>query len=344
MKFVSEYSDNMMIRLLFAVLIFILNSITYIQACGGCSTCKLSDSACVPTEVKTRQIPFSTGWWFTKRTGYKTVTTYYKGRPYCCGGYVLDGFTCNTAAMNCGGCDLTGTDSEQACVQSVQQKISRRSVISYKCNAWWWTVKTCYRTNIYYTLSRKEIRSCCSGYILNGDTCIKDNSPKTCGKSKYPSPGIRQIVGGNTAQPNEFPWQVRLIMNENGICGGTLIGSRWVLTAAHCAKQYADNPGRITIIGGDHLYQTPESTEQTSLPFYFHRYAISIFVHADYNTKTFDNDIALIRLNSPFTINDDVRPACLPEKCDEEYIDKRVIISGWGRTSKGNIYTQKCIS
>lgn len=319
----------MIIRLLFVILLFILNHLTQVQACGGCSTCKLSDPACVPTEVKTQQVPYSSGWWFTKKTGYRTVTTYYKGQPYCCGGYSLQGLTCKTAAINCGGCDQTGASSEKACVQSVQQKISRKSVISYQCSAWWWTSKTCYRTMIYYQLARKDIKTCCSGYVLNGDTCVKDTRPKTCGKSKYSTPGIRQIVGGNTALPNEFPWQLRLVLNENGLCGATLIGSEWLVTAGHCVEPYANNPGRILVIAGDHRVLSTDSTEQM-------RYGLNVFLHDDYNPNTYDNDIAVVRVNSPFSINDNVRPACLPETCDEDYVNKQVLISGWGRSNAGN--------
>jgi len=48
-------------------------------------------------------------------------------------------------------------------------------------------------------------------------------------KEKY-----QRIINGTDADPEQFPWQVALIIDNTYFCGGSLISSQWVLTAAHC--------------------------------------------------------------------------------------------------------------
>lgn len=45
-----------------------------------------------------------------------------------------------------------------------------------------------------------------------------------------------QIVGGNVIAPDEFPWMASLEYGNRGYgyCGGSVISSLFVLTAAHC--------------------------------------------------------------------------------------------------------------
>lgn len=49
---------------------------------------------------------------------------------------------------------------------------------------------------------------------------------------------VARVVGGEDADANEWCWQVALINSLNQyLCGGALIGTQWVLTAAHCVTK-----------------------------------------------------------------------------------------------------------
>jgi len=46
------------------------------------------------------------------------------------------------------------------------------------------------------------------------------------------------IVGGEETSIRQFPWQAGIIVEKKNFCGGSLITSSHVLTAAHCTDRY----------------------------------------------------------------------------------------------------------
>lgn len=82
-------------------------------------------------------------------------------------------------------------------------------------------------------------------------------------KPGKPALSMDRIFGGQDADPMEFPWQVSLQMRflDNHICGGSLIGEEWVLTAAHCFGR-SRFPFHWKVQLGEHSLRVKEPTER----------------------------------------------------------------------------------
>lgn len=53
-----------------------------------------------------------------------------------------------------------------------------------------------------------------------------------------------------------------------------------------------------------------------------------MFIHPNYTDEIYYNNIGLLRLDKTFQFNAHIRPACLPQKHDLDYIDS-AILAGW---------------
>lgn len=116
-------------------------------------------------------------------------------------------------------------------------------------------------------------------------------------------------------------------MSRNGRtpwCGGTLISSTHVLTAAHCTDGAAAS--NIRVLLGEH--NIADSV--------FNRVDVAeIINHPDYDSRTTDNDYAILRLSQAVTFTNEVAPACLPADTGATYAGVLATVTGWGTLSSG---------
>ncbi|XP_073441174.1 mannan-binding lectin serine protease 2 isoform X2 [Dendrobates tinctorius] len=151
-------------------------------------------------------------------------------------------------------------------------------------------------------------------------TCAPD-----CGKKKTEISG--RIMGGKTAKLGDFPWQV-FIKNEDSKGGGALINDKWIITAAHVV--YDKKPHEITIKMG--IINRTDPNAYIATP-------NSVFIHPHYkDDDSFNNDIALIKVQKKVPLSENIFAICLPSKDERFRVShtgeghKTGDVAGWGKT------------
>ncbi|XP_035912354.1 serine protease easter-like [Anopheles stephensi] len=159
---------------------------------------------------------------------------------------------------------------------------------------------------------------------------------------------INRIAYGNATRVFEFPWMVLLRYESNGQlsdrCGGSLINSRYVLTAAHCVRT-SSTIRLVKVRLGEHdkrqdvdCHVFSDGEEDCADP------AIdvdieSMTVHKEYNRPIkFRHDIALLRMAREVEFSDSIKPICLPVNEDvRRKVLPKYIITGWGTTEQQSL-------
>nr|XP_020851134.1 serine protease 27-like [Phascolarctos cinereus] len=143
-----------------------------------------------------------------------------------------------------------------------------------------------------------------------------------CGRSQRRS----RIVSGQDAQLGQWPWQVSLLENEAPVCGGSLISSDWVLTAAHCLDTSLAPSDYSVVLGSISPYPVNADAQI--------RKVVQFKRHPYYQKEFGPGDIALVQMDSSVNFNNYILPICLPDSADQPVEGTLCWVTGWGQTGE----------
>lgn len=164
----------------------------------------------------------------------------------------------------------------------------------------------------------------CGGSWMGADACPEGGHFKG-----------EKVVGGWEAQPNSLPWMVSLLYFGSHFCGGSIVTSRHIITAAHCVA--GDNPSVLGVRVGAHNRGGSTDYDQT--------YDVSANTwHPQYDlTGNIENDVAVLTLSADIDFTEGyVGSVCAPvdDKSGDYYAGRPCHTSGWGTTSSGGSSSQ----
>lgn len=145
---------------------------------------------------------------------------------------------------------------------------------------------------------------------------------------------VFHIFNGEEANQGEFPSMAALGYrdkeNKNTIiynCGGSLISTLYVLTAAHCMININNQVPVEVQVGSINLDVTTERTQRILID--------ETYPHPKYKFNAHYYDIALIKLRNPVRLTTTVRPICLQTRrtSKEDSQNSSLIVIGFGATS-----------
>ncbi|NP_001166068.1 serine protease 123 precursor [Nasonia vitripennis] len=133
---------------------------------------------------------------------------------------------------------------------------------------------------------------------------------------------ISRIIGGNDAPAGKYTYQAFIKVGDSFQCGASIIGKRYILTAAHCVSGQKTKEMKI-VVGTISRLDYKNGVEYG---------VIGYETHPDFRYPSIVapiNDIALIRLAKDIEYNERIQPVRLATKDDEKNL-KSAVLTGWG--------------
>ncbi len=166
--------------------------------------------------------------------------------------------------------------------------------------------------------------------IVSSQTTYSCSSSAPCGCSSN-SATLSRIVGGELAAGATWGWAASLRYASSGshFCGGSIISESHILTAAHCTSSASASSIRV-YVGSTYLYGTGQT-----------RSVDKIYNHPSYSSRTYVNDISILRLTSPLDLTQTgVNLICLPNVTDAVLSSSEYPVANISVMFKRNIFIE----
>ncbi|CAH2095572.1 unnamed protein product [Euphydryas editha] len=286
----------------------------------GNTHCKLSGSTCCDNTRVPRTTPRTT------TTTTTTTPAPVDPRPDCPGSCIVSllSFTCfrNAEMTDVFKCKKSGT---QCCApkSKIQEVIgvSNKDVFPLATTHVYTPNTHTVPHTLPYTTPLPQYEP---NYVTTLRTPEKYNK-YVCGVKGTSARGGR-VMGGEDGERGEWCWQTALINSLNQyLCGAALVGTQWVLTAAHCVTNIVRSGDAIYVRVGDH-----DLTRKYGSPGAQTLRVATTYIHHNHNSQTLDNDIALLKLHGKAELKEGVCLVCLPARGVSHAAGKRCTVTGYG--------------
>ncbi|XP_053675191.1 polyserase-2-like [Anopheles nili] len=173
-------------------------------------------------------------------------------------------------------------------------------------------------------------------FAENDPFLSSDYNDDECGKRLTQREGL--VKAGYATRPGDWPWHVALYqrgVNSDGFeyaCGASIVHRYLLLTAAHCvtfaaSRRLIPTENLLLKMGRFNLSnEVEEHAEEFNV--------IETIVHAGFRPTTFENDIAILRVEIPMIFNDFIQPVCLWKRDDGHVLpnvyQQPGTVVGWG--------------
>ncbi|KAF9805882.1 hypothetical protein SFRURICE_013858 [Spodoptera frugiperda] len=175
---------------------------------------------------------------------------------------------------------------------------------------------------------------------LDFQEVIKENSEYPPMVDKCPL----RIVGGQTADINEVPYQIAIQTYVipsaywKLVGGGAIVTQQHVVSAAHCFPRRNWNKITYRILAGTSRFGVPIKKNKVQKYSTVSRKILYCFRHKYYNSDDLEHDFAVLTLDSPLYFTDNIQPIPMlrPGYGIQLQVNSLCLVSGYGAVTTVN--------